>query len=1637
MTPLFSQNLVVNGGAENPLGAEWVEEIGNDWQQSTFGGWVGTAEGNYHFFSGGCGAPDPVVRRLAQYVDVSAYATEIDAGMRAFRFSGWMATYPDVNDDQSRIIVEYMDNTLTVLSTYNSGLTAYDPWQQVTDTRFAPVGTRYVKITLEAVKLHGCDNDGYFDDIVLEPACVGGTTTISTNTICEGESAVLSVTGQSGQVNWIYSYDGGLNWAPFGGNGTSQDVNPALNPAFTDSPVLLRPIMLENGGLTCWDSTSNDVTLTVNQGAVGGTLSASSTVLCEGDDVDLTLSGENGTRQWQESYSGGGFSDFGADVATQNMTPTVAQSPAVYRVVTTVGGCTDTSNTVSITINPDAVGGTTSIDIDPICEGESAVVSLSGESGTIQWQESFAGGAFNNFGTGANAETVSPTFAQNPAVFRAILTSGSCTDTSSTVSLTINESAIGGTVTPTGISICHGDSLDLTLNGLRGVIQWQRSLAGGPFTDFSTPDTTITVSPTGSDSPALYRAIVIHNGLCADTSDTASILIDQPLGGLTSISTAQVCDGESATLSLTGQFGFIQWQENLNGGGWTNFSTNTTTEIVTPNVSESIAEYRVVASIGACTDTSNVSQLQIDTAAVAGTINIIPDTLCEGNSTNLTNVGANDAIQWQRSLAGGPFTNFGSGLSTESINPTEANSEAFYRAIVTKGTCVDTSNLDSLTIVYVNGGTTSISSGQICDGESVTLSLTGDAGNVQWQENLAGGGFTNFGSGGAAEVVTPNVSESIAEYRVVASIGSCSSTSNTVQVQIDTAAIAGTIDIVPDTLCEGSTTNLVNTGANDAIQWQQSLAGGPWTDFGTGLTTESLNPTASNSEAFYRAIITKGICIDTSNIDSLTIINVTPGTTNIMPSTICDGDNATVTISGQSGALQWQQNLNGGGWTNFGGGGTSEIVSPNVSESIAEYRVLVSAGGCTDTSTVSQLQVDTAAIAGTVDIIPDTLCEGSSTTLSNTGANGTIQWQHNLNGAGWTNFGTGLANETINPVSSESEAFYRAIVTKTICVDTSTLDSLTIINVLGGTTSLGSIEICDGESTTVDITGENGSIQWQESLAGGPFTNFGTGGSTEIIAPTNAQSPAIYRAQISIGSCSNYSATSTLTINPAATGGTPSIVSDSICNGSSENLTISGHNGTIQWQESLAGGAFTNFGSGLNPETISPTPADNMALYRAIITLGTCTDTSTIDSLFVIDVDAGTITPGQASICDGTGTTLTLSGNLGTIQWQDSLGNSNFTNFGTGLGTENINPIGADIPAYYRAVVTNFGCTDTTSLQFINVETAPGAPGTITGNTIGCDGDTLSFNVPTQSDASSFTWTATNGTVISGQGTTGADIQINSTSTTIEVYPVNSCGTGTTPSTLVVTGEIYPTPIILNNDTTICDGDSYTMIATETSGLPAGQLTYQWYNTSGIISGETNSSLLISSQDSYEVVITNNGLCATVSSPVNTTLVTVDVDAGPTQYINPGEAVTLAATSNGSYSYSWSPATSLSSDTVLNPVASPTTDMIYQITATSTEGCTDTSSVAVNVQEFISPSNVFTPNNDGSHDIWELTGIEGYPNHKVEIFNRWGNRVFVSTNFTGWDGRRNGELLPVATYYYIITLGGDEPPVTGSVSIVR
>ena len=136
--------------------------------------------------------------------------------------------------------------------------------------------------------------------------------------------------------------------------------------------------------------------------------------------------------------------------------------------------------------------------------------------------------------------------------------------------------------------------------------------------------------------------------------------------------------------------------------------------------------------------------------------------------------------------------------------------------------------------------------------------------------------------------------------------------------------------------------------------------------------------------------------------------------------------------------------------------------------------------------------------------------------------------------------------------------------------------------------------------------------------------------------------------------------------------------------------------------------------------------------------------------------------------------------------------------------------------------------------------------------------------------------------------------------------------------------------------------------------------------------------------------------------------------------------------------FNWTPSLYLDSANIGQPSATPPDDITYKLTLTGIGGCSVSDTVFIKVLKSPLVPNAFSPNGDGINDTWRILYLDSYPGATIEVFKRYGQKVFESTGYTTeWDGYLNGSLLPIGTYYYIINPRNGRKIITGAVTIIR
>lgn len=254
----------------------------------------------------------------------------------------------------------------------------------------------------------------------------------------------------------------------------------------------------------------------------------------------------------------------------------------------------------------------------------------------------------------------------------------------------------------------------------------------------------------------------------------------------------------------------------------------------------------------------------------------------------------------------------------------------------------------------------------------------------------------------------------------------------------------------------------------------------------------------------------------------------------------------------------------------------------------------------------------------------------------------------------------------------------------------------------------------------------------------------------------------------------------------------------------------------------------------------------------------------------------------------------------------------------------------------------------------------------------------------------------TPGQVLWSTGSTTDSITISTANTYWARVNQNNCRY--TDSIEVLAAPVYTEKLV---DTSICAGQTIILDAT-TQGA-----SYLWND------GSTFNSLVADTTGKYSVTVTISGCNFFDSAFVRLDSIPQSPNLRDTTVCEDA-TLNLNSTTNAT-SYLWS-----------NGVTTPTLAIdsagVYVVQATNKCGfITDTANVIVEICDAPFIPNVFTPNGDGINDFFFIN-FNVVKNFKVEVFNRWGERVFESEDPKfSWDGKYRGELVPAGVYFYLVT----------------
>ncbi len=380
----------------------------------------------------------------------------------------------------------------------------------------------------------------------------------------------------------------------------------------------------------------------------------------------------------------------------------------------------------------------------------------------------------------------------------------------------------------------------------------------------------------------------------------------------------------------------------------------------------------------------------------------------------------------------------------------------------------------------------------------------------------------------------------------------------------------------------------------------------------------------------------------------------------------------------------------------------------------------------------------------------------------------------------------------------------------------------------------------DGDQTVCQ--GNPLSLNGNPSQGTAPYSHVWTAPNQNLLTSFGTVNPdfvstepvGIYSLSYTVKDANNCASTDSVkvTIEPNSITGTLSAVPGFICEGESSSLILDGHKGNITWESSAsASGPWVAANlTPINDSTFSTGTLGITTYFRAVVTLGSCANTSSSIAVNVTPLPLKPVILSSGNTaCEGDVVTLRVTNYSTGILWDDENVTSNSELLVTKSGTYTAT-IGGACESKSDPITVTFNPTPTKPVV------------TVQGNNPACEGEQL---VLSSSYSSGNNWS---------NGAVTASITVVA-SGTYTVTQKNSFDCAATSNAVVVTINPRPSTPILTvlNQGTICEGD-LVKITSNYSGV-------SWST------GSTTDTITVTTSGTYSVSYTDNNGCSASSSP--------------------------------------------------------------------------------------------------------------------------------------------------------------------------
>jgi gliding motility-associated-like protein len=1220
-----------------------------------------------------------------------------------------------------------------------------------------------------------------------------------------------------------------------------------------------------------------------------------------------------------------------------------------------------------------------------------------------------------------------------------------CTATSGTESLEINTSPVVNVVTA-DLSYCAG-GVDLEVTDVAGATYSWVGQNQGLMSD--------TDPVLNSATEDIYTVEVVANG-CSTTINNIEVT-QSTLGSLNISGEENPACGSTETYTVTGGDLGSSYVWSLPSGATGNSTTNSI-DITFGSSNGTISVYEDQG--GGCT--GNPVDLAVTQVGCSLSADFEADvtSICAGDTvtfTNLTSGAVSATYNWD----------FADGVSLTGTTGEGPHQVVFSTGgdkeiglTVTEGVIVSEVKTDYISVNNYPNKPEISGATEVCEGETSQYVVSNaGSGTYAWTlpSEVAGS------SSGTTNDLTFNSSGPIIDISASVTENGCSVESDVFSVQInslpdDPGAILGNTS-----LCEGNVETYSVGVANGATSYNwtspSGLTGASISNSidltATGLTGGTISVTASNSCGESNSA-SLDVFIGGTPEQSAAIINPD------LAGDVCVGTSVEYTLSGVTGANQFDWTIPSNG--NIVSGQGSEVLVVEWTADGAGNLSVIPSSTCGNGTpiplnvTVLDVPENPVGIIGSDDV-----CANSSESYA-VDMDGAIADSYNWSATGATINGDATGESVSVDVAGsgftlEVEAVNSCgasgLVSKNVSVGNNLQPTVSLLNP-------GSV--CEGAETTINANigtaGQNPTIEWrinntlQSSSSTSLTANLSDGDEVSILVVSDA-------------SCKdplNDEATDQITISTVVepiAGDITSSAGSELCEGDITQLSITSVTNAddYTWVSTadgilLGSGNSVQFEAGVSGGTLAVTPLNSQCFP---------TGGQSAELELIINTkpsDEGVIT-GSTEVCEDVEITFATSAVSGANTYSWSGGN-----LVSQSGLEAV--IRFDSPGAIVSVSASNDCGTTVQSNTLSVNTTSDISPElllVASNTNGvyCENETVRIEaVVTPNSPALAEWTL----VDQPLSDTDLDIEysaqeLESGELAVNVEVTGACGNVLLSEKLDLVLDKSATIDLSDTEITLCEGElisvtnngkavnhSWTLNGVEISSDNPVQVTSADEMDGTVVLTANNANSCPDVRGEVDLLVLKLPQMSFVNSSGNAVETYVAVEESTVDvYVNETQGK-----AESSFDFEWQfsgSGISIPFENENNAQYIGESEGVYEIVSRSWDKedvdkqCISIVKIPFEVVAGLKIPNTFTPNGDAINDSWELTALSAYPDAIVRIFNRWGEELETYTGDYSdlpWDGTKNGQPLPVGTYYYVIQLNDPVAEVgefSGWVNIVR